>query len=226
MPTKPTQVMGRRIAAFLIDLIISYAFGTLLFFAMAKRTDFKTTGNGIRIDLSDTHYSVTGGREALYLLIWFLFSFGLHVVLQGIKGYTPGKALLGVRTVDAGGNPPGIGKAIVRWLFWIVDAFFFWLVGLITALVSENNQRVGDMVAKTYVVGKEWMGRPLPLGAYAPAPAPVGAYPPGPPPAAGLPPGPPPGIGAAGPNPDWYPDPSGQARLRYWDGQQWTDNTS
>ncbi|MDQ3935837.1 MAG: DUF2510 domain-containing protein, partial [Actinomycetota bacterium] len=21
---------------------------------------------------------------------------------------------------------------------------------------------------------------------------------------------------------DWYPDPHGQARLRYWDGQQWT----
>lgn len=23
----------------------------------------------------------------------------------------------------------------------------------------------------------------------------------------------------------WYPDPSGQARLRYWDGQTWTDQT-
>jgi hypothetical protein len=25
---------------------------------------------------------------------------------------------------------------------------------------------------------------------------------------------------------DWYPDPHGQARLRYWDGQRWTDHTS
>jgi hypothetical protein len=25
--------------------------------------------------------------------------------------------------------------------------------------------------------------------------------------------------------PNWYPDPSGQAELRYWDGRQWTDYT-
>jgi hypothetical protein len=25
---------------------------------------------------------------------------------------------------------------------------------------------------------------------------------------------------------DWYPDPLAQARLRYWDGSRWTDNTS
>jgi hypothetical protein len=25
---------------------------------------------------------------------------------------------------------------------------------------------------------------------------------------------------------DWYPDPSGRARLRYWDGIAWTDHTA
>jgi hypothetical protein len=37
-----------------------------------------------------------------------------------------------------------------------------------------------------------------------------------------------PGAGAAagGPKADWYPDPQGQARLRYWDGSQWTDQTA
>jgi uncharacterized protein DUF2510 len=25
---------------------------------------------------------------------------------------------------------------------------------------------------------------------------------------------------------DWYPDPKGEARLRYWDGTAWTDNTA
>jgi len=25
---------------------------------------------------------------------------------------------------------------------------------------------------------------------------------------------------------DWYPDPSGQARLRYWDGARWTEHTA
>jgi hypothetical protein len=31
---------------------------------------------------------------------------------------------------------------------------------------------------------------------------------------------------AGGPKADWYPDPQGQARLRYWDGTQWTDQTA
>jgi Protein of unknown function (DUF2510) len=31
---------------------------------------------------------------------------------------------------------------------------------------------------------------------------------------------------SSGPPPGWYPDPQGQARLRYWDGAGWTDQTS
>ena len=33
-------------------------------------------------------------------------------------------------------------------------------------------------------------------------------------------------AGAGGPPAGWYPDPQGQARLRYWDGAGWTDQTS
>jgi hypothetical protein len=63
-----------------------------------------------------------------------------------------------------------------------------------------------------------------PLGGGQPAATPAGA---GTAPAAG---GPAPAGGAAAgggqPAPDWYPDPQGQARLRYWDGSQWTDQTA
>jgi hypothetical protein len=31
---------------------------------------------------------------------------------------------------------------------------------------------------------------------------------------------------AAGAKADWYPDPRGEKRLRYWDGSQWTDHTA
>jgi hypothetical protein len=33
-----------------------------------------------------------------------------------------------------------------------------------------------------------------------------------------------PAAGAA--KADWYPDPRGEKRLRYWDGSQWTDHTA
>jgi hypothetical protein len=32
--------------------------------------------------------------------------------------------------------------------------------------------------------------------------------------------------GGAGAKADWYPDPRGEKRLRYWDGSQWTDHTA
>lgn len=50
----------------------------------------------------------------------------------------------------------------------------------------------------------------------APAPAPGAAAPAAAPPAA-----------AGGGQPaDWYPDPRGEKRLRYWDGSTWTDHTA
>jgi hypothetical protein len=45
----------------------------------------------------------------------------------------------------------------------------------------------------------------------------TGRLPPAPPAPAPQPPGPP---------PDWYPDPSGRFRLRYWDGYAWTGHTA
>jgi hypothetical protein len=65
-------------------------------------------------------------------------------------------------------------------------------------------------------------------------PAPIAAAPPQPPPVA-APPVPQPAAQPAAPQPaapqasfpaDWYPDPHGQARLRYWDGTAWTGHTT
>jgi hypothetical protein len=36
----------------------------------------------------------------------------------------------------------------------------------------------------------------------------------------------PPGVGDAPPLPGFYPDPKGEARLRWWDGADWTDRTT
>ena len=46
------------------------------------------------------------------------------------------------------------------------------------------------------------------------------------PPPTGQPLPPPPEPQSAAWPPDWYPDPHGQARLRYWDGSGWTQHTA
>jgi hypothetical protein len=127
---------------------------------------------------------------------------------------------------------PGFFRGLARGFFlWLVDVS---IIGLIVAAVTANNQRVGDLVAGTFVVDKRAAG--LPVGAPQAAFAGGGGY--GPPPGGQY--GPPPGAQPAysppppqQPQPqqpaqkaDWYPDPHGQARLRYWDGQRWTEHTS
>src|SRR5215208_7810839 len=169
--TKPTNVVGRRVAAFLIDGVLLYAISFGLFFAMADtqeerlqqllRGDLKasdtTYGN---IQIGDTEYSLVGGEFVLWLFLVFLVGFLYLAVLQGIKGWTLGKLALGIRTVDGNGKTgPGVAKGTIRWLLWVIDGFFFYVVTLVTALVSDKNQRVGDMVAKTYVVGQKDVGR-------------------------------------------------------------------
>ncbi|MEA2480264.1 MAG: hypothetical protein QOJ07_2186 [Thermoleophilaceae bacterium] len=233
MYEKPTKVVGRRVAAFLIDLVITYAFNALVFLPFSESRSAAQAklhpGESVNtfVNIGDKSI-IGGGKVAVFLLITLAFGIAYWVILQGIKGWTPGKLALGIRTVDAEGRPPGIGKAFVRQFMWIADSFPWfipYIVGFVTALATEKNQRVGDLVAKTFVVKKEAAGRP-PFGGGAPGggfaqpaygtPAPAGGYPPQPPQ---------PAV-AAGQKADWYPDPQGKARLRYWDGSNWTDNTS
>lgn len=64
-----------------------------------------------------------------------------------------------------------------------------------------------------------------PTGGQPAAGQPVGGQPGGPGAASAGPSDP--GAQAGGqPKADWYPDPEGKARLRYWDGTQWTDQTA
>ncbi|MEA2457250.1 MAG: hypothetical protein QOC95_222, partial [Thermoleophilaceae bacterium] len=130
---------------------------------------------------------------------------------------------VGIRVVNSEGRPPGVLRAILRSILYIVDGFPYiipYLVGFIVALNSARNQRVGDMAAGTFVVDKAAMGAPGALAPGGAAPGQYGAPPTGAPVQAS-----PPQQG--GPQQaDWYPDPQGQARLRYWDGRAWTDHTS
>jgi uncharacterized RDD family membrane protein YckC len=80
---------------------------------------------------------------------------------QGRTGASPGKQLVGLRTVDATGQPCGTGKAALRWLSWIVDGFPYCLpvVAFIMVFTNPDQRRVGDKVAGTWVVDQRQTGR-------------------------------------------------------------------
>jgi len=254
-----TKVVGRRVVAFIFDLLLSWIVAVPLFFALATEApkDARPDLGGVhvRVTSGDHLYYVTGGRAVAYVAIVLALGLAYWVALPGATGATLGQRMLGVRVVGEDGRPAGFGRNLVRQLMLVVDCFFFYLVGLLTALLSRANQRVGDMVARTWVVraGSEAVDATAPgllaSGLPDPASVPIGIPGDAPaltPPAAQVAPAVTvgsadaqparaapaataatrPAQAAATPPAAWYPDPSGQARLRWWDGTRWTEHTA
>lgn len=77
-------------------------------------------------------------------------------LLEGLYGYTPGKYLLGLVVIKPDGSNCTIGASILRNLLWIVDSFpTFNLIAMVSIWLTDDNQRVGDLVADTVVVKQQ-----------------------------------------------------------------------
>mgnify|MGYP006304424649 FL=1 len=77
-------------------------------------------------------------------------------LLEGLYCYTPGKYLLGLVVIKPDGSNCTIGASILRNLLWIVDALpTFNLIAMVSILLTDDNQRVGDLVADTVVVKQQ-----------------------------------------------------------------------
>jgi uncharacterized RDD family membrane protein YckC len=174
-PRDPTAVLGRRIAAYLIDVALVAVIGAALvvtaytrYFGAPAGTcpGFIATAGGYWCLKVGGHLYVLSqsGRlrvEALTMLAGFLDL----VVLQAFTGASVGKHCLGLRVVDENGQGPSFLRTLARWLLLIVDSGCF-LVGLITAITTHPHRRVGDLVCGTYVVGQASVGRRINVVAY------------------------------------------------------------
>ena len=229
MQPHPTKVVGARVGAYLIDSILWSVLSAIAWFALTDRFD-KDTSTGGGFIIGDTRYAFDSStNRGVWLALTVIFALTIFVILPGIRGTSPGRAATRIRVVNAEGQPPGVGRAFIRWLlFGIVDSFPYivpGLTGFIVALNSRGNQRVGDMAAGTWVVRAEVAGQPVDqlLSQAAPAAVPGGWQQPA---AGGWQQPAQPAAPAPAQPAGWYADPSGQARLRYWDGAAWTEHTS
>jgi RDD family len=219
----PTAVVGRRVGAWIVDSVIVLAPAVVLFTSdleYLEERDLDQSGvdfceeymnqeEGVCVDAGDRVY-FSDGLPVSPWLVALGMSILIYVVIQGLRGWTPGKLLFGIRTVAEDGQPPGIGRAIIRWVLFIVDGLCAGLVGFIVMLTSRGHRRVGDMAAKTYVVGSQYAGHPIAVPGMASSYAASPGYPgapggPGAPGAGwGAPPGPPQGEQP----PTWAPPPA------------------
>lgn len=126
--------VGKRVLGAIIDIII-------LIIIMIIFSLLFGTSRGFS-------FGVSGFAALIMYLIWFAY----YVVLEATTGKTIGKYIVKTKVVNASGEQISWGASIVRNILRIIDGLFFYLVGFIIALVSKENQRLGDMAAKTYVV--------------------------------------------------------------------------
>jgi uncharacterized RDD family membrane protein YckC len=91
---------------------------------------------------------------AILILFYFLLYFGYYALFEIIwNGQTPGKRKAGIRVIKDSGRPLTPAESIGRNLMRIVD----WLptlyaVGLMSAILTKENKRLGDLLVGSLVV--------------------------------------------------------------------------
>jgi uncharacterized RDD family membrane protein YckC len=117
----------------------------------------------------------SGYAVAAFSIAAFLILFAYDIVMETWnRGRTVGKLVVGLRVVRTGGEPIGFLAAAVRNFLRLADFLpTFYVVGVITILVTTRNQRLGDLAAGTLVV-RERRPMMMPAATYLP-PAPADA---------------------------------------------------
>jgi uncharacterized RDD family membrane protein YckC len=80
-----------------------------------------------------------------------LFSLAYYVLAWSNSGQTLGDTLLGIKIVTAEGSPPSLGRAILRYIGYIVSAVAL-SIGFIWIAFDKQRQGWHDKIARTYMI--------------------------------------------------------------------------
>lgn len=125
--------IGARMAATMIDLVVIFAYSTVLFLFPPTR-------------------DLMFGSPA-FAILFYLPVFLYHLLCESFfNGKSVGKYAMRTRVMRADGSPPSLGDYILRWVFRILDMMFAWAVGVLSIILTSKGQRIGDLAAGTVVV--------------------------------------------------------------------------
>ena len=123
-----------RLAAFSIDFMLM-AIGWTILSILYDKELFKSLNDTLAI--------------ILVVLIPYMYPLISETVASG---QTIGKRLLHIRVVDLEGGGPKISAFILRWLILPLDVFGSAGIGPLCVFFTKHQQRLGDLVAGTWVV--------------------------------------------------------------------------
>ena len=160
--------IGTRFLALTVDLLIQGAAGVALIIIVVL---VSLTGLFNGLPLSGQWVA------ALLIAFTFLSHFGYFTVFEILwRGQTPGKRMVHIRVVKDSGRTLSASEAILRNLMRIVDQLpALYAVGILSALFTAQNQRLGDLMAGSIVVREASLSQMRPVWDSAAAASSVGA---------------------------------------------------
>jgi len=136
--------IGSRFIALALDTLIQIAVGLVV---------------GIGAGFAIRGFSLLGPMApqwvaAILLLFYFLLYFGYFALFEIIwNGQTPGKRWTKIRVIKDSGRPltpvESIGRNLMRIVDWMPGLY---AIGIVSALLTKENKRLGDLVAGSLVV--------------------------------------------------------------------------
>jgi uncharacterized RDD family membrane protein YckC len=132
--SESTSVTGRRVGAFLLDVLLV----NLLQVPLAVPV----------VALSSSQTEATEMARLLGLLVAAAY----FVIAETVWGRTPGKAMLGIRVVNTAGARIDFGQSLGRNAARFIDLLLWGIPAFLSISRSPLHQRLGDKWAGTVVV--------------------------------------------------------------------------
>ncbi|MEO8695156.1 MAG: RDD family protein [Acidimicrobiales bacterium] len=169
----PTAVVGKRIGAAIIDVLITVGVVILMFlinhdtvnsngaFGISCSDVRDAGGTNLCVEAGDNLWYAEGGKARLIYGVAILAGLANHVLLQGATGASIGKKAVGLRVIKKDtGQLASFGPNALRWLVSLFDIGCCFLIALIMIITTKGHRRLGDMAANTLVVDTNSVGTP------------------------------------------------------------------
>ncbi len=86
----------------------------------------------------------------VWLTLWVFYDLLTEIFLNG---QSLGKRAVKIKVISLNGARPSISQYLLRWIFRIVDfGITFGTAAIVSVAVSDNKQRIGDIVAGTTLI--------------------------------------------------------------------------
>jgi uncharacterized RDD family membrane protein YckC len=126
--------LGSRIGATILDyLVLSAYLGAVFLFPQTRDLVFSSSA---------------------LLILFIMPAFLYHLLCEVFfDGRSAGKYAMGTRVMRTDGTSPTIGNYLLRWILRLLDFMLFgFSVGMLSIVLTEKGQRIGDIAAGTLVV--------------------------------------------------------------------------